>query len=235
MRSTKSAARTIGVLMIAQMVLTPVVNFVLLEPAMAEPGFLANAAPNAAQVTTAVLLLLVMGAVSLGIAITAQPVFREHSRAMSLWLVALAVIGFVGLLAEGLALRSMLSLSQQHAGANPADAGQFAVLAAWARSAWTSAHFINFVLSGASGLVLYGTLLRFGLVPRALAAFGLLAVLVMMAGAVIPLFGHPTQMMLFMPIGLSELALMLWLLVRGFRDPAAAPRAGTYPVALSAA
>jgi hypothetical protein len=225
MTSHKSAARTIGALMLMQLVIAPVVNFALLEPAMAPPGFLAGAAAHAAQVTAAALLLLVGGAVSLAIAITAFPVIRPYSRPMALWYLALAVIGVAGLLAEGLALRSMLSLSQQYVGANAADAAALEALGPWVRSVWTSAHFTNFVLSGAAGLVLYGALFRFALVPRALAAFGLLTVLLMMAGALIPLFGRPTVMLLFMPMGLSELALMLWLLVRGFREGSPAPAA----------
>lgn len=225
MTSHKSAARTIGVLMLMQLPIAPMVNFALLEPATAPPGFLANAAAHSAQVTTAVLLLLVGGAISIGIAITAFPVIRQYSRPMALWYVALAVIGVAGLLAEGLALRSMLSLSQQFVGADVANAAALEALGPWVRSVWTSAHFMNFLLAGVSGLVLYGALFRFALVPRALAAFGVLAVLLLIAGAVIPLFGRPTEMLLFMPIGLSELALMIWLLVRGFREEVPAPAA----------
>ncbi|HLM68949.1 MAG TPA: DUF4386 domain-containing protein [Longimicrobium sp.] len=235
MTSHKSAARTVGVLMLMQMPIAPVVNFALLGPATAPPGFLANAAAHCAQVTTAVLLLLVGGAISLGIAVTAFPVIRQYSRPMALWYLALAVTGVAGLLAEGLALRSMLSLSQQYVGANPANAAALEALGPWVRSVWTSAHFTNFLLAGAAGLVLYGALFRFALVPRALAAFGVLTVLLLIAGALIPLFGRPTVMLLFMPMGLSELALMLWLLVRGFREGTPAPAAEVRRAQLSMA
>jgi len=90
MRTAKSVGRTIGVLYLLQMAVAPLVNFGLLAPALtAPPGFLANAAANTMQVNVAVLLSLVTGALALGIAITAAPVFRGYSDAMALWFVAL--------------------------------------------------------------------------------------------------------------------------------------------------
>lgn len=59
----------------------------------------------------------------------------------------------------------------------------------------------------------YVALFRFQLVPRVLAALGVVASVVLIAGGLIPLLGYPTVMLLFVPIGLVGLALMLWLLV----------------------
>ena len=63
-----------------------------------------------------------------------------------------------------------------------------------------------------------GTLRR---IPRWLGALGMLAAASVIAGALVPLLGHATIMALFMPMGVSQLLLIGWLLWRGFATPAA--------------
>ena len=63
MESDKNVGRIVGVLLLLQVVGGVLVNFVLLKPALAAPGFLANAAPNSQLVSLAVVLSLVAGAV----------------------------------------------------------------------------------------------------------------------------------------------------------------------------
>src|SRR5688572_10654207 len=219
MSAAKSAGRTIGVLFFVQTAVAPVVNFVLLGPALiAPPGFLVNAAANSMQVNLVVLLLLVTGALWVGIAVTALPVIRQYSRPTALWFLALAVISFSGIVIEGLAVRSLLALSQEYAKADPANLALFQAAAAAARSLRNSAHYTNLLVSGAAFLVLYIALFRFALIPRLLSALGLATAVLLIAGALIPLFGQRTMMLMFMPMGLSQLALVLWLMIKGFEE-----------------
>lgn len=218
MNTAKSVGRMIGALLLVQATVGFLMNFVLLAPAIAPPGFLTNAAANAVQVNLAALLLLVSGALWVAMAITALPAFRQYSHAMALWFLALAVISFSSLVAESIAVRSLLSLSQEYAKAGAADVALFQGLGVLARSVRNSAHYTNLLVGGGSLLVLYSLLFRFALVPRALSAFGLFTVVLMITGALIPLFGYRTVMLMFMPMGLSHLALALWLLAKGFAE-----------------
>ena len=230
MRTTNArlAGRIVGVLFLVQMAVAPLVNFVLLGPALTAPGgFLANAAANSAQVNMAVFLSLVTGALWVGIAITALPVFRQYSHAMALWLLALAVISFSGVVFEGIAVRSMLSLSQEYAKAGAADVALFQAPGALVRSLRNSTHYTNLLVSGGSLLVFYSVLFLFALIPRALSAFGLVTVALLITGAMIPLLGYRTVMLMFMPIGLSQLALVLWLMARGLEERHQSVRAET--------
>jgi hypothetical protein len=85
MRTTQSIGRIIGALMLAQMVGGMLVNFVLLAPVTAPPGFLVNAAAHSLQLGFTVLIGLATGALSVAIAITALPLFRRYSYVMALW------------------------------------------------------------------------------------------------------------------------------------------------------
>ena len=219
MTAARTAGRTLGLLLLVQSMAGITANFVLLAPAIsAPPGFLVNAAGSSTQIIVAVLLLLGTGLISLANAITAMPVIRRHSAAMAVAFVALAAVNFSGVVVEGIALRAMLALSQEFARTGAADPAAFETLSTLARAVRNSAHYTNLLLGGCALLVFYIALFRFKLVPRALAALGLLTVTSLIAGALVPLFGYPTVMLMFMPMGLSHLALALWLVVRGFAE-----------------
>ena len=111
----------------------------------------------------------------------------------------LAVANFAGLIVEGIAVRSMLSLSQEYVKADPADVGLFHAPGTLIRSVRNSAHQMNLLVSGGSLFVLYAVLFRFALIPRALSASGLATAALPITGAMIPLSGYRTVMQMFMP------------------------------------
>jgi hypothetical protein len=216
--TTKTAGRILAVLLLAQSTASYLANFALLSAATAPPGFLENAASHSLQVTFAMLLMLTGGALWVGIAITAVPVFRRHNQTLALWLLALATVCFSTLVLEGVAVRVMLALSQDYLQNGAANAALYHTAAVLIRAVRAWAHYANILVSGFALLVFYGTLFWFGLVPRALASLGLLAALPMIAGALIPIFGQPVIMLMFAPMGLSHLALVIWLSVYGLED-----------------
>ena len=124
MRTENSAGRLIGVLIIIQMALAVMVNFVLEAPLFGQPGFLVNAAHYSRQLGVAVLLGLLTEALWLGIAVTAFPLFYRYNRTLTLWFTALAVVVLASAVAENSAVMSMVSLSEAYAKANTADRGQ---------------------------------------------------------------------------------------------------------------
>jgi hypothetical protein len=225
-REGLTAGRIIAALFLLQMILAPIVNFVLVGPALSDPpGFLSNAASHPTRIGVGVLLSLSTALISLGVAIAAWPVLRRHSQAMALWVLALAGIGVATIAVENVMVLSMLSLSQAYTAVDlsklaPADADAWQMLGAMARSGRKWAHYLNLIVSGTMLFAFYAALLRFALVPRVLAAFGLAAVLLQLVAVAMPLFGHPIMFVLLSPLGLCQLALVAWLTARGFREPA---------------
>jgi hypothetical protein len=213
--TAKGVGRIIGVLTLMQMIGSGLVNFVLLAPAFAAPGFLVNAAGHSLQVSLSVLLALATGMLSVGIAITAWQVFRQYSHAMALWFVALAVVSFSLTAVENINVMSLLSLSQAYAKANVADRELLQALRGVVASARNWAHYIGLIVAGCTLFVYYGVLFRFSLVPRALAAFGLGAVVLQIVAVAMPLFGQSIVFLMLSPLGLSQLVLALWLIARG--------------------
>jgi hypothetical protein len=218
MRTAKSIGRIIGALILMQMIGSGLVNFVLLEPVFSAPGFLVNAAGHSLQVSLSVLLGLATGLLSIGIAIAAWQVFRRYSHAMALWFVALSVVSFTLAAIENIDVMSLLSLSEAYTQANVADRVLFQALRGVVASTRNWTHYVGLVVAGCTLLVFYSTLIRFALVPRALAAFGLGAVMLQIVAVAMPLFGQSIVFPMLLPLGLSQTALALWLIARGLPD-----------------
>jgi hypothetical protein len=219
MEAERTVGRRVGVLLLAHLAAGLMVPYILLRPVITPPGFLASAAGSAPQIRAAVLLMFVGSAIALGTSIAALPVFRRYSQAMALWLAALAVVNFSLQAVDSGAVLSMLSISQQYAEAGAADAALYQAAAAAVGSTRRWAHYTHLLVLGSWILVLHGLLLRFALVPRLLAAVGLIATVSQIVG--VPLrvmLGYPAVGPMAMPLGVTYLVLALWLTVKGFPE-----------------
>jgi len=218
MRSSKGTGRTIGVMFLAQLA-GLIVPFVLLLPLTTLPqDYLANAAGAAFQIKAAVCLLLANCALTIGISITALRIVRPHSEAAALWLVAVSVIMFLLQAVDNIHVLSMLSLSQQFNQVGGSDE-LFLKLAAIVGSTRRWAHLTELLVIDCWIFLFYSVLHRFSLVPRAVAVFGLVTVVLHFIGIPLRGFaGYSAVAPMGMPMALSHIALAARLIAKGFDD-----------------
>ena len=219
MRSAKSAGRLIGILLVVQLA-GLIVPFVLLHPLTTAPAeWLANAAASSFQIKVAVFLLFANCALTIGVSIAAFKIFREHSYPMALLLVAASVIMFTLQAVDNAHMMSMLSLSQRYV----QEVGQdelYQMLAAAVGSTRRFVHFTELFAIDAWIFLLYSILYRYALVPRLLAAFGLLTVVRHFMGIPLPLFlGYGSVTLMGATMALSHIAVGVWLMAKGFESP----------------
>ena len=216
MRTARSTGRLIGMLLFLQLA-GLIAPFVLLLPLTTGPqNYLAHAVESSFQIRVAVFLLFANCALTIGITIAAFPVFRRYGEVMALWLLAASVIMFVLQAVNNIHVLSMLSLSQQYAQTRGPDE-LFQTLAAVVGSTRRWAHFTELLFIDGWIFSLYIALYRFGLVPRALAGFGLVTVMVHFTG--IPLrgfLGYSLVGVMGPPMAVSHLTLAIWLVAKGF-------------------
>jgi uncharacterized protein DUF4386 len=226
MESTQRTGRGVGLLLLIQLA-GLIVPFVLLHPlTRGTQNYLAHAVESAVQIRVAVFLLLANCALTIGISIAVFRVFCQHSESAALWLLAVSVIMFLLQAVDNVHVLSMLSLSQQYSHAGGEDALPQA-LAAVVGSTRRWAHLTELLVIDCWLFSLYGILYRLALVPRALAGFGLFTVLLHCAG--IPLrglLGYAVVMPMGVAMGVSQIALAIWLLAKGFRERADDVQAG---------
>jgi hypothetical protein len=217
MKSAKSTGRHIGLLLFVQLVVLTV-GFILLIP-ITTPDFLEHAAGASTQIRTAMFFLFASGVVTIAIAIAGFPVFREQSYGTALWFLAFSIIWFAMQAVDNIHILSVLSLSQLYTQGVTSNAEFIGALATAARSTRVWAHYTQLLVIDTWFLLFYGMLFRFALVPRALAGFGLIMVVVHAAAIPLPMFvGYGRVMVLAYSLMLSYLAVGSWLTVRGFDD-----------------
>jgi hypothetical protein len=139
---------------------------------------------------------------------------------MALWFLALSVIWFSMQAVDNAHILSMLSLSQHYAQGGASNAELFGALAELAGSSRVWAHYTELLVIEIWFFVFYGLLFRFSLVPRPLAGFGFIMVMVHAAGITLPMFlGYGRMLVLAYSLALSHLAVGSWLVVKGFDLP----------------
>ena len=220
------AGRIIGTLTLLQMIGGFVLNFVADAPLSGAPGFLVNAAPHAAGIAAGVLLALLLSGLNVTIAITAFPVFERHSPALARALLVVSAVGLACTVLEQVNAMSMVSVSEFYVKASPAEQAAFGALRAVVAAHRNWAHYLGLFVNGCSLFVFYLTTLRFRLLPRLLAAFGLAAVALQLVVVARPLFGVPVDFALLMPLALAQLLLLGWLVWKGFPAPPSRPVTG---------
>ena len=215
--SNPNVGRIIGILLLLQLIGGMLVNIVLTAPLFGEPGFLVNGAIYSRQIGLSALIALSSGGLALAVAITAWPSFRTYSSALAIWFIALSGIGFAAIAVEQVGVMSMVSFSEAYSVASAAEQESLAVHRVVVSGLRHWAHYTALLISGCTLFVLYLILFRFTLVPRALGAFGLVAVVIQLGVIGRTFFGIDVDFLLLAPLGLSQMALIVWLLIKGFR------------------
>jgi hypothetical protein len=231
MEPASRTGRIVGVLIILQMIGSGAVNGFLEAPLFGTPGFLVNAAPHAREIGLAAVLGMVTEALWLGIALTAFAVVSARSQRIALLLVALATVVLAVAVVENVGVMSMVSLSEAYAKGGAGEREQLQTVRVIVASARNWPHFLARTIDGCLIFVFYAALYRCTLVPRGLAGFGLVAAVLMVISVGRPLFGQDVIFPMLAPMGVSQLLLAVWLLAKGFGEPAGdrSPAAGQAP------
>ena len=211
------AGRIIGALIILKMIGSGFVNFGLEAPLFGSPGFLQNAAAHSTQIASGALLGIGIEALWLATAVVAFPFLYERARTLTFWFCAFAVVILGIAVAEAASVMSMISASEAYAKAGPAGQEQLQMVRPVIAATRNWVHVLGRTADGVATLVFYAALYRAVLVPRWIAGFGLVCVVLMLAGITQPFFGNEVIFPLLAPLAISELLLAAWLLAKGFR------------------
>lgn len=221
MRSATGIGKIIGVLVFLHLATGLMTPYIMLQPLSTTPASdLAVAASMELRIRLAVALLFVGGVIPVAIAITAWPVARERSPALGQWLLVLAGVSLAMQFIENQHFLSLLSLGRELGRAGGDSAPVLAVMAPVVRAGWKWAHYTHLLSIVGWMLLFCGVLYRLALVPRALAAAGVLTTIMQLVGITLPVllgYGVPLRPDVWgMPLGVAYLGLSLWLMARGF-------------------
>jgi hypothetical protein len=219
----RSTVRLVGVLFIAADV-AAIPAGLLHQPVAGGGGGLAAVALDAPGIALGALLGMLMGLIVAAIAIVIHPVLRLVGERLALGYVAVRLLeGALEVLAA-LAWLTLVAVSRSAAGsvavggAGVPDAGT-PILALLDQLTWV----LKPIVFGIGAVALNAGLYRSRLVPRWLSGWGLVGAGLWVVAGVIVGLGVDRSALLAAPIGLQEIALAAWLIVKGF-DPRALAR-----------
>lgn len=222
MKSPVTTGRAIGILLLLQLATGLMAPYMMLRPLGDLFTYNGNEPAKSFQVRLSVMLLFLGAAIVLAISFTAWPVLREHTRVVALWVLALALVNFSLQCIENAAWMSMFNFSQDYARAGGTELATYQIVGASVRSYWKWVHYTHLLFMVIWMFVLFLAFWRAALIPRVLAALGMLTTLMQTTGITLPQFiPYPTPSMNVMgvPLAFAYVAIAGWLIARGFLKP----------------
>jgi hypothetical protein len=226
--STRRTAITAGTLFLVA-TLSALAAAALL-PALTGTAYLAGVAAHSSQLAAAALLFLIAAAASVGIAVTLYPLLKQTNAALALGSVVFRTIEAVFYTAGIVSLLTIGTLAQQLATAPAGDRAPTSAMADTLVSVREHSSVAAVFAFSVGAFMYYLVFYRSRLVPRWLSGWGLVAALSLMTACLMALF-HDTPVtgyvLLALPIGVQEMVLATWLLVKGFSPPPPSSRASS--------
>ena len=223
MNLNKKTARIVDVLFLIVTITFGLTNQVLLGPIIFGPDFLTNISANTTQVIISMLLELIGSALAVGIAVMLFPILKDHSKNIAFWYLGFEIIDFTINAVSGISVLSLLTLSQEYVKAGSPDSSYFQILGilSHAKHWWT--HLIGLLVSCFGPLMFYYLLYQSKLIPRFLSVWGLIGLPLSLTAILLAIFDQGIVMILFLPMGLNQLFLAIWLIVKGFNSSIIVP------------
>jgi Domain of unknown function (DUF4386) len=221
MTPERRAAISAGTLFIIATV-TNVVGTTLSRSILKSSNYLTRLSTSASRISWGALLELVGAGASLGIAVAIYPVVKSRSSALALGSVVFRTIEAVmyGLAVVG--LLSVLALSRSYPQASPTNQVSIQAAADGLLAVREQAGLASVLAFSVGGFMYYFVFYRARLIPRWLAGWGIIALALLVGAWSAALFNHRPIIdytVLALPIGLQEMVLAIWLIVKGF-EPA---------------
>jgi hypothetical protein len=216
------SGRKIGILLLLQLFAALMLPFILAKPiTIGSPAFLTAATDYSFQIRCAVGIAFIGAALTVWLGIVAFQVFNLLNRSVALLFIIVCTISCVMDLVHASTILSLLSISNQFVASGAASSSFYELIGVAATAARRSAHIPQLFAIGVWMLVFYTSLLRFKLIPKALAVVGILGVVSQFTGVTLMmLLGNPVIGEMAMPLLPIEIVVGAWLIIKGFNSAA---------------
>jgi hypothetical protein len=197
----------------------------LVSSVVGAPDFLSTISAHQTTLVLGAFLMLLTSVVDVGKGVLFFPILEPYGKRTALAYLAALIFEMVLMSVGALFLLMLVPLAQQGVDAGQASVGWAQALGSLAVEANTMAYQIGQLSLGIGAIFLCSLLFRTRLIPRWLAAWGLIGYVLHAAGASAEIFGIHISLILLIPGGLFELTLAFWLLIKGFQPEAYGGRA----------
>jgi hypothetical protein len=221
MKRNRRTARIVGVLILTATA-TYALGTGLIGSILDAPDYLADVYPNRIQMIIGVLLQFVNCAAVAGIGVLLFPILRKFSEAVAIGYVVTRIFDCGFLVVGGIGTLLLIALSQGAIQAGTQDASYSLALGTLLVEGSYTAYLVGMMALGLGSLPFCYLLYRSRLIPRSLSVLGLIGYAALLIGSSVELFGLNLYMIHYLPGGLFELILPIWLIFKGFDSSAIA-------------
>jgi hypothetical protein len=224
MTTSRTTARIAGALFLVSNVTFLLGAVVFLGSILGAQDYLTLVPTKSAQVVTGALLELINGVAYLAIAALMFPIFTRRFASMAIAYVAFRIIEFVMQAISDISALSLLTLSGQFTSAASQSQPFYQAYGAALLADRQSASLMVTITFALGALLLYTMLYRSRLIPRFISVWGLLGAIMVLATALMDVYGISLESLdaLGFIMLLNELFLGVWLIVKGFSSSAIA-------------
>lgn len=227
MNTYRKTAIAVGILFLV-CTAASILSFPLTGSVLEDQDYLVKLSLNATSVTIGALIEFIWAAAGAGIAIGLYPLLKKHNEALALGSVGFRVVEGVVVLIGTLSLLSLLTLSQEFIAVGVSGAATFQTtgMLLLALRDW-QLHVISGLAFSLGALMYYVVFYQSKLIPQWLSGWGVLGAALSVTATVMASFTQDFGMesvhtYLSIPIGVNELVLAMWLLMKGFNPSAIA-------------
>ena len=220
MDSNRKTAIIVGALFLIATVAT-LASFFFFE-FIYDSDYLTVVSANENQVLIGVLLMFTAIAAIVGIPIVMFPILKKHNESLAFGYFGARIFEGLFFAVNIITLLSILSLSHEFVNAADPSASYFQTSGnlLLAEFDWNSI-LLDFPFA-LSALIINYLFYKSKLIPRLLSGWGFIGGVLFLPGILLGMFDLTDPTLLFAPLGLQEMALAAWLIVKGFNSSAIA-------------
>lgn len=181
-----------------------------------------NFSANPAKVQLSITGFLIEAASIVFLAVLLFAVLKEHNRVIARWAYGLWILEAVFVAIRQINAFSLLYTSQGFVQAGAPSGSYFQTMGSLFYRLMQFSYDVQMVFYCIGGFLFYYLFFKSKFVPAWLSIFGIVVASLGFVGELLVIFGNVVPLYFFLPILPFELAIGLWLIIKGVRDPKAA-------------
>lgn len=215
MSSHRKTARIVGLLFLL-LLITGISGIILRE---LSPS-LKDVFENSTQIKISILFDLIASTVAVGIAVLLFPILKKFNYNIALWYFGFSIVGFATIVVSNVSVFSLLTLSEEYVKLGSPDTDYFQTLGVLKLGEYFGAHFMGLIIHTFGASMFYYLLFQSKLLPRFFSVWGLIAITLVLSATLLQIFDRSVSMILYLPNGLLQILIGIWLIVKGFNSSA---------------
>jgi len=215
MNSDKTIVKITGLLFLIQIVTYMIGNQFLTSPVINSPDYLTSIYENSNQLLIGTLLEFICAIAVVAIAVLLFPILKKYSERIAMWYVVFRISEFTIIVFSKIKILSLIPLGQQYVNATMSENENLKTFGNIILNEYSIAVLMVMVAFSIGAFMFYYLLYKSKLIPRFISVWGLIGVTLVLTANIFELSDNSLGMLIYMPMGLNELFLGIWLLIKG--------------------